>query len=57
MKLTKNEMQILRSACATALNCHRERAINSKCEDFVDATYEIMKEIKDIQTKIETYNQ
>ena len=57
MKLTKNEMQILRAAFATALNSHRERAIDSKCEEFVDATYEIMKEIKDLQAKIEEANQ
>ena len=57
MKLNENEMEILRSAFATARNRHRDRALASTCEDFVDATYEIIQEIDQLETKIEEANQ
>jgi len=57
MKLNKNEMEVLRAAFATARNRHRDRAIASKCEDFVDATYEIIAEINQLEAKIEEANQ
>ena len=57
MKLNKNEMEVLRAAFAAARNCHRDRALASTCEDFVDATYEIIGEIDELEAKIEEANQ
>jgi len=57
MKLNENEMETLRAAFATARNSHRQRAIDSTCEDYKDATYEIVSEINALQDKIEEANQ
>jgi len=57
MKLNKNEMETLRAAFTTARNRHRDRALASTCEEFVDVIYEIIQEIDQLETKIEEANQ
>jgi hypothetical protein len=57
MKLNKKEMIILRCAFAAARNRHRDRALASTCEDFVDAINEIIEEINELEAKIEKANQ
>ena len=46
-------METLRAAFAAARNSHRQKAIDSHCEEFVDAIYEIIQEINQLEEKIE----
>jgi len=57
MKLNKKDMETLRAAFATVRNSYRQKAIDSHCDDYVDAIYEIIAEINQIEKKIEESSQ